>query len=162
MIVRVFLLLTLTALCMAADLTSEAELKKFRDSKNYEGGVAAYTRELASRPADAALLTSFGILHYSSAKYSEAAAALEQALRIDPKQANAHNFLGWCDRNKAGRSRRWNIWNWRSSPIRTTPTRTSISRSSTPRAGHPTSLRLGLPTSAHAASALALTPRWKP
>jgi tetratricopeptide (TPR) repeat protein len=77
---RVLLVLALSASCIAADLGSEAELKKFIDSKNYEDGVAGYTRELATHPADAALLTLLGRLHYSFAKYSEAAAALDQAL----------------------------------------------------------------------------------
>ena len=91
---KTLLFFAVSASCIAGDLRSEAGFEKFCHSKNYKGGVAAYTREINTHPGDAVLLTRLGQLHFAFQKYPEARTTLERAIAIDPNQALAHSYLG--------------------------------------------------------------------
>lgn len=62
--------------------------------RDYKGGVAAFEAEIAAHPTDARLLLGLGLLHYSFTKYTDAKAALERALILEPANAVAHHYLG--------------------------------------------------------------------
>jgi Flp pilus assembly protein TadD len=93
---KAFLILFLLAWsvhCVAADLTSQDAYKQFTARNDYEGGVTAFTREIAAHPADVRLLIGLGLLHFSSAKYTEAKTVLERASALDPTNTAVHNLL---------------------------------------------------------------------
>jgi tetratricopeptide (TPR) repeat protein len=79
--------------CIATDLTAKDAYRQFVDRKDYEGGVAAFTREIAAHPSDARLLLGVAQLHLSLARYAEARAAFERVLVLDPANTFAHNSL---------------------------------------------------------------------
>jgi tetratricopeptide (TPR) repeat protein len=89
------LLLVATSLhCIAGDLTTKDAFKDFVTRKDYKGGVAAFETEIATHPTDARLFLGLGQLHYSFAKYTDAKAALEHTLLLEPANSVAHNYLG--------------------------------------------------------------------
>lgn len=90
----ILLLLGCAIRSIAADLTSTDAYRDFVNRKDYEGGVSAFEREIAAHPTDVRLLFGLGQLHYSFVKYSEAKAAFERLLSIDPSHTFTHNFLG--------------------------------------------------------------------
>lgn len=55
----------------------------------------AATRELARNPHQPDLLTLLGDIHQSRERFAEAAAAYEEAIALDPRQARALNNLAW-------------------------------------------------------------------
>jgi Zn-dependent protease with chaperone function len=55
----------------------------------------AATRELARNPHQPDLLTLLGDIHQSRGRLAEAAAAYEEAISLDPRQARALNNLAW-------------------------------------------------------------------
>jgi tetratricopeptide (TPR) repeat protein len=79
--------------CIAADLTSKDAYRQFVVRKDYEGGVAAFTQEIAAHPSDVRLLLGVAQLHLSFIRYAEARAAFERALVLDPTNVFAHNTL---------------------------------------------------------------------
>lgn len=57
-------------------------------------GIARLEKARASRPNDASVARSLGIAYYKTGKYTEARAALDQAVRLDPRDGTAALFLG--------------------------------------------------------------------
>lgn len=58
------------------------------------GGVARLERARASRPNDPAVARSLGIAYYKAGRYADARRALDQAVRLDPRDGSAALYLG--------------------------------------------------------------------